>query len=125
MDGHLVSDPQRFPSGARHETAILLHPPLPLAGVPILVVMERVRQQNDSLVNGYARHTSTHVCITQRNTHARVHTHHDLCSAACSCHGPRTVGIKHLADYVHSKGMKLGGPVAVDETAILLHPLYR
>ena len=32
------------------ETAILLHPPLPLVGVSI--VMERERQQNDSLVNG-------------------------------------------------------------------------
>ena len=33
------------------ETVILLHPPLPLVGVS--VVMERERQQNDSLVNGY------------------------------------------------------------------------
>ena len=33
------------------ETVILLHPPLPLVGVSI--VMERERQQNDSLVNGY------------------------------------------------------------------------
>ena len=32
------------------ETVILLHPPLPLAGVSM--VMERERQQNDSLVNG-------------------------------------------------------------------------
>ena len=32
------------------ETVILLHPPLPLAGVSIVV--ERGRQQNDSLVNG-------------------------------------------------------------------------
>ena len=32
------------------ETVILLHPPLPLVGVSI--VMERERQQNDSLVNG-------------------------------------------------------------------------
>ena len=32
------------------ETVILLHPPLPLAGVSI--VMERERQQNDGLVNG-------------------------------------------------------------------------
>ena len=32
-------------------TVILLHPPLPLVGVSI--VMERERQQNDSLVNGY------------------------------------------------------------------------
>ena len=32
------------------ETVILLHPPLHLAGVSI--VMERERQQNDSLVNG-------------------------------------------------------------------------
>ena len=32
------------------ETAILLHPPLPLAGVSI--VMKRERQQNDSLANG-------------------------------------------------------------------------
>ena len=31
-------------------SVILLHPPLPLAGVSI--VMERGRQQNDSLVNG-------------------------------------------------------------------------
>ena len=35
---------------AHDETVILLHPPLPLVGVPI--VMERERQQNDSLVNG-------------------------------------------------------------------------
>ena len=34
------------------ETVILLHPPLPLAGVSI--VMERERQQIDSLVNGYS-----------------------------------------------------------------------
>ena len=33
------------------ETVILLHPPLPLAGVSI--VMERERQQNDSLVNAW------------------------------------------------------------------------
>ena len=33
------------------ETVILLHPPLPLVGVSI--VMERERQQNDSLANGY------------------------------------------------------------------------
>ena len=33
------------------ETVILLHPPLPVAGVSI--VMERERQQNDSLVDGY------------------------------------------------------------------------
>ena len=32
------------------ETVNLLHPPLPLVGVSI--VMERERQQNDSLVNG-------------------------------------------------------------------------
>ena len=32
------------------ETVILLHPPLPLVGVSI--VMERERQQNDSLVHG-------------------------------------------------------------------------
>ena len=32
------------------ETVILLHSPLPLVGVSI--VMERERQQNDSLVNG-------------------------------------------------------------------------
>ena len=32
------------------ETAILLHPPLPLVGV--LIVMERERKRNDSLVNG-------------------------------------------------------------------------
>ena len=32
------------------ETVILLHHPLPLVGVSI--VMERERQQNDSLVNG-------------------------------------------------------------------------
>ena len=32
------------------ETVILLHPPLPLVGVPI--GMERERQQNDSLANG-------------------------------------------------------------------------
>ena len=35
---------------APDETAILLHPPLPLVGVS--TVMERERQQNDSLVNG-------------------------------------------------------------------------
>ena len=35
------------------ETVILLHPPLPLAGVSI--VMERGCQQNDSLVRGYFR----------------------------------------------------------------------
>ena len=34
------------------ETVILLHPPLPLVGVSI--VMERERQQNNSLVNGYS-----------------------------------------------------------------------
>ena len=34
------------------ETVILLHPPLPLVGVSVL--MERERQQNDSLANGYA-----------------------------------------------------------------------
>ena len=34
---------------APDETVILLHPPLPLVGVSI--VMERERQQNDSLVN--------------------------------------------------------------------------
>ena len=32
------------------ETAMLLHPPLPLVGVSI--AMERERQQNDSLANG-------------------------------------------------------------------------
>ena len=32
------------------ETVILLHPPLPL--VCVSIVMERERQQNDSLVNG-------------------------------------------------------------------------
>ena len=32
------------------ETAILLHPPLPLVGVS--TVMERERRQNDSLANG-------------------------------------------------------------------------
>ena len=36
---------------APDETVILLHPPLPLVGESI--VMERERQQNDSLVNGY------------------------------------------------------------------------
>ena len=36
------------------ETVILLHPALPLVGVSI--VMERERQQNDSLVNGYHHH---------------------------------------------------------------------
>ena len=36
---------------ADDETVILLHASLPLAGVSI--VMERERQQNDSLVNGY------------------------------------------------------------------------
>ena len=40
--------------GVRHlavgETVILLHPPLPLAGVSI--AMERERQQNDSLADG-------------------------------------------------------------------------
>ena len=38
------------PRAAVDETVILLHPPLPLAGVSI--VMEKERQQNDSLVNG-------------------------------------------------------------------------
>ena len=38
------------PRLAIDETVILLHPPLPLVGVPI--VMERGCQQNDSLVNG-------------------------------------------------------------------------
>ena len=38
------------PGIAVDETVILLHPPLPLVGVSI--VMERERQQNDSLVNG-------------------------------------------------------------------------
>ena len=33
------------------ETVILLHPPLPSAGVSI--AMERERQHNDSLANGY------------------------------------------------------------------------
>ena len=33
------------------ESVILLHPPLPSVGVS--KVMERERQQNDSLVNGY------------------------------------------------------------------------
>ena len=43
----------RFDCGvgvAVDETVILLQPPLPVAGVSI--VMERGRQQNDSLVNG-------------------------------------------------------------------------
>ena len=38
------------------ETVILLHPPLPLAGVS--TVMERERQQNDRLVNGYTRRST-------------------------------------------------------------------
>ena len=37
-------------SVAPDETVILLHPPIPSVGVSI--VMERERQQNDSLVNG-------------------------------------------------------------------------
>ena len=37
-------------SKAVHETLILLHPPLPL--VDVSIVMERERQQSDSLVNG-------------------------------------------------------------------------
>ena len=36
------------------ETVISLTPPLPLVGVS--VVMERERQQNDSLADGYHRH---------------------------------------------------------------------
>ena len=36
---------------APDETVVLLHPPLPVAGVS--TVMERERQQNDSLVRGY------------------------------------------------------------------------
>ena len=39
----------RGASAAVDETVTLLHPPLPLVGVSI--VMERERQQNDSLVN--------------------------------------------------------------------------
>ena len=39
------------PGLAVGETVILLHPPLPLLGVSI--GMERERQQNDSLANGY------------------------------------------------------------------------
>ena len=35
------------------ETVILLHPPLPL--VLVSIWMERERQQNDSLANGYMR----------------------------------------------------------------------
>ena len=38
---------------APDETLILLHPPLPLVGVSIL--MERERQEHDSLVNGYRK----------------------------------------------------------------------
>ena len=43
--------PTSAPDLAVDETVIPLHPPLPLAGVSI--VMERERQQNDSLVGGY------------------------------------------------------------------------
>ena len=39
------------------ETVILLHPPLPLAGVSI--VLERARQQNDRLLPGSCRHRRT------------------------------------------------------------------
>ena len=48
-DGH--EDGRRHRVGvAPDETVILLHPPLPLAGLSI--AMERARQPNDSLVNG-------------------------------------------------------------------------
>ena len=47
------------------ETVILLHPPLPLVGVSI--AMERERQQNDILVNGYCtRGEVLQVCINPR-----------------------------------------------------------
>ena len=58
--GRAGSDPLRVLARGRRrscglvaavgETVILLHPPLPLVGVPI--AMERERQQNDSLANG-------------------------------------------------------------------------
>ena len=43
------------------ETVILLHPPLPLLGVSI--VMERERQQNDSLARGYPGAAHRHVAL--------------------------------------------------------------
>ena len=43
--------PRSAPGLAIGETVILLHPPLPLVGVSI--AMERERQQNDSLADGY------------------------------------------------------------------------
>ena len=45
------------------ETVILLHRPLPSAGVSI--AMERERQQNDSLANGYHRHSRSSACSGQ------------------------------------------------------------
>ena len=51
----VIPDDQVVGRGAVHlavgETVILLHLPVPLVGVSI--VMERERQQNDSLVRGY------------------------------------------------------------------------
>ena len=48
VDRRVGVQPQNL---AVDETVILLHPPLPLVGVSI-VMMEKERQQNDSLVNG-------------------------------------------------------------------------
>ena len=71
------------------ETVILLHPPLPLAGVSI--VMERERQQTDSLVNGSTRCSSPPAPRTQRPPPARgpgrtrPPTAGRSCTAPCAC----------------------------------------
>ena len=47
-----VHDHESWNGLAVDETAILLHPPLPLVNLGASIVMERERQQNDGLADG-------------------------------------------------------------------------
>ena len=75
---------QGGPSLAVDETVILLHPPLPLAGVSI--VMERERQHDDSLVNGGpSPHSSAEIAIVSFVASSDLRS---VATAAVECDAP-------------------------------------